>query len=210
MVSVAIGVLVLSATAGIISRRFWLPMLFFQPPANATGAIMTNDYPSEEIVEPPHEPRFRADFSGGPGVAVFGFPEKGGFYELPRCFIVELDFLGLDRLYPTPRPSITDAKSVAEEATHCKKMRQLGATYYHDTWEWIDTKWDGGAEFLEIGWPAGGGVWVLRKSDIETSERGVAAIYNALNMDERCEIIEELGGTFYADPKDCPYLDLDD
>lgn len=84
-------------------------------------------------------------------MAVYGFPEKGGFYELSRCFIVELDFLGLDRLRPTPRPSIKDAKSMAEEVTHCKRMRQLGATYYNNTWEWINTKWDGGSEFLKIG-----------------------------------------------------------
>lgn len=210
--SVAIGVLVLSATAGVLSRRFWLPTLLVQPPADAAATIMTNNHPSaEEIVEPPREPRFRAGFSGGPGVTVFGFPEKGGLYELSRCFIAELDFLGLDRLRPTPRPSLADAESMAEEAAHCKRMRQLGATYYNDTWEWVAAKWDGGAEFLKIGWPStGGGVWVLRNVDKETSERGVAAIYNALNMDERCRIIEELGGTFYVDPKDCPYLDLDD
>ncbi len=33
-------------------------------------------------------------------------------------------------------------------------------------------------------------------------------LFNAYTMDERCSIIEQLGGTFYANPKDCPDLDL--
>ena len=33
-------------------------------------------------------------------------------------------------------------------------------------------------------------------------------LFNAYTMDERCNIIEQLGGTFYANPKDCPDLDL--
>ncbi|RKU44698.1 hypothetical protein DL546_006034 [Coniochaeta pulveracea] len=61
MVSLAIRVLVLSTTAGVISRRSWLPTLVSQPPANATGPIMTNNHPSvEEIAWP--APLFRADF----------------------------------------------------------------------------------------------------------------------------------------------------
>jgi hypothetical protein len=143
-------------------------------------------------------------------VVVYGFPEKGGFYQLSRCFLVELDFFGLDRLRPTPRPSITDPESRAEEDAHCKRMRQLGATYYGTTREWLDVMLGYETELLKIGWPSTGGVWALRNPSIEESERGVAAIYNALTMEERCKIIEELGGTFYADPKDCPYLDLDD
>ncbi len=33
-------------------------------------------------------------------------------------------------------------------------------------------------------------------------------LFNAYSMEERCIWIEKLGGTFYADPKDCPDLDL--
>ena len=32
--------------------------------------------------------------------------------------------------------------------------------------------------------------------------------YNALGSDERRGMIERLGGTFYEDPSECPYLDL--
>ncbi|KAJ9149719.1 hypothetical protein NKR19_g5519 [Coniochaeta hoffmannii] len=199
-----------------MARRFWAPSLF-QAPGNATGITTSNNHPSrEDIAEPLQETPFRAEFSMGPGVVVFGFPQKGGLYELARCFSPELDFLGLDRFRPTPRPSITDAESRAEEEAHCNKMRQLGARYYNTTSAWESALWGndfetGDADFLKIGWPStGGGVWVLRCTVMEASERGVAAIYNAFNMDERCKIIKQLGGTFYADPKDCPYLDLDD
>jgi hypothetical protein len=33
-------------------------------------------------------------------------------------------------------------------------------------------------------------------------------IHNAHDMEERCWWIKKLGGVFYADPKDCHYLDL--
>lgn len=36
--------------------------------------------------------------------------------------------------------------------------------------------------------------------------RGEAS--NSLSIEERCELIEMLGGVFYTDPKICPYLDL--
>lgn len=160
------------------------------------------------------EPQFRADFTGGPGVVVYGFPAKGGLYQLYPCFNVELDFLGLDRLHPTPlAPPATDAESRAEEDAHCWRMRQLGATYYRDLSKWESEMFSYQFGYnpvvnrLKIGWPStGGGVWVLKGPG--TGAR-VAAFYNALDMDERCKIIEELGGKFYAEPKDCPYLDLD-
>lgn len=63
-------------------------------------------------------------------------------------------------------------------------------------------------QVLIIGWPAGGGVWVFKTTYLDAIEKGVGRIKNAFNMEERCRAIEQLGGTFYADPKECPDFDL--
>lgn len=34
-------------------------------------------------------------------------------------------------------------------------------------------------------------------------------IDNAFTMEEPCAVIKQFGVTFYAEPKDCPHLDLD-
>lgn len=62
--------------------------------------------------------------------------------------------------------------------------------------------------FIRVAWPRGGGVCVLQTTEAGAGDIGAAIVHNAYTMEERCRIIEELGGTFYADPKDCPYLDL--
>lgn len=48
----------------------------------------------------------------------------------------------------------------------------------------------------------------MQTTEAGAGDIGAAIVHNAYTMEERCRIIEELGGTFYADPKDCPYLDL--
>lgn len=62
--------------------------------------------------------------------------------------------------------------------------------------------------FLKVGWPAGGGVWVLKTTVGVADEKGAAIILNAYSMEERCKAIEQLGRVYYADAKDCPDLDL--
>lgn len=49
---------------------------------------------------------------------------------------------------------------------------------------------------------------MLKTTKDEASRKGVAIIYNAYNMEERCKAIKQVGGVFYADPKDCLDLDL--
>lgn len=55
-----------------------------------------------------------------------------------------------------------------------------------------------------------GGVWALSMTRREAYdlEKLFGLIYNARDMNERCRMIERFGGTFYEDPRDCPYLDL--
>ncbi|RFU75457.1 hypothetical protein TARUN_6790 [Trichoderma arundinaceum] len=157
-------------------------------------------------------PELRVKFGRVPGGMVKGWPSKGGFYILGPCFGVELQFLGLDRFHNVPRPSISDPTAAAdEEEMHCNKMRQLGATWWENEDDYMNKIYgqpEPTDKDLFVGWPAGGGVWVLNVSRMGASLIGAAGIHNAYNMEERCKAIEQLGGVFYADPKDCPFLDL--
>lgn len=98
-------------------------------------------------------------------------------------------------------------------------VRQLGAKWWKS---WRDFHMNKGPtnyharstkEAIHIGWPSNGvGVWVLRitrrEAVVGTRSKHVGIIYNAFDMDERCQIIEKLGGEFYPDPGNCSYLDL--
>jgi hypothetical protein len=61
---------------------------------------------------------------------------------------------------------------------------------------------------MYVEWPSGGGVWVIKTTFEDAGDRGLGRIGNAYSMDERCEIMKDLGGTFYAEPKKCPHLNL--
>lgn len=153
---------------------------------------------------------FRAvQFLLGPGADIQGLPARGGLFMLIEATGVELDFLGLDRFRDTPRPAGVGAGSSDEEA-HCDRMRQLGASWWPGSLEYV--KWrigdNGGSPYVKVGWPPGGGVWVLSTTYDEASEKGAAIIHNAYSMDERCKALEQLGAVFYEDPRDCPDLDL--
>ncbi|RDK45500.1 hypothetical protein M752DRAFT_333330 [Aspergillus phoenicis ATCC 13157] len=171
-------------------------------------------YPSDWVdcvlTEP--ERRFWASPGSGPGITVYGFPSKGGLYVLHNCLGVELDFLGLDRFGSTERPSKSDPDWQAKEESHCDRMRRLGARWVetnYDLFELMVSEREDTDPYICVGWPAEGGVWVLNTTYDRATDLGTAIIYNANNMEERCESIKKLGGTFYADPSDCPYLDLE-
>ncbi|KAJ6014733.1 hypothetical protein N7540_009324 [Penicillium herquei] len=158
------------------------------------------------------EGRFWLSYGSGPELLVFGYPSKGGVYILHTCFGVELDFLGLDRFNNTERPSKLDPNWQAKEDAHCDRMRRLGATWWRTA---ADEFLEHGLyppestdSYLQVGWPAAGGVWVLQTTLDNAGHIGAARIHNAHDMEERCRWIEKLGGVFYTDPKDCPYLDL--
>ncbi|KAK1768175.1 hypothetical protein QBC33DRAFT_536455 [Phialemonium atrogriseum] len=48
----------------------------------------------------------------------------------------------------------------------------------------------------------------IMSEEIDIDQPHVGGIRNAYNMEERCKVIEQLGGTFYAEPRECPDLDL--
>lgn len=93
-------------------------------------------------------------------------------------------------------------------------VRQLGATWWrsehaYDMAYFTSPKGEDG-RFLRVGWETGGGVWVLSTTKQGADQKGTAIIQNAYTMEERCKAIEKLGGVFYANPVDCPELDLSD
>lgn len=50
--------------------------------------------------------------------------------------------------------------------------------------------------------------FVFKASAAKEAIRGAAIIHNAYTMEERCKAIEQVGGVFFENPKDCPDLDL--
>lgn len=92
-------------------------------------------------------------------------------------------------------------------------MRQLGAEWWESEHAWSADRRKVRQRpleesFLATGWPAGGGVWVLSEDEEVAGGKHAGMLFNAYTMEERCKIIEQLGGTLYANPKDCPDLDL--
>jgi hypothetical protein len=92
-------------------------------------------------------------------------------------------------------------------------VRMLGAIWYESIFALEEEileqavlpggeKKRGNALYIKTGWPSnGGGVWVLNTTQDRASELGAARIYNARDMDERCRVIECIGGVYCSDPK---------
>lgn len=90
-------------------------------------------------------------------------------------------------------------------------MRRLGATWWESEIEQSENElgsYKSLSSYIRVGWPAGGGVWVLHTTKSRASNIGAGIIHNASDMEERCRLIGRVGGAYYADPNDCPYLDI--
>jgi hypothetical protein len=163
-----------------------------------------SDSPCEDYPRPPVWPTTRTEF-GSRGTSVRGWPSSGGIYIAADVYGVELDFLGLDRFKPSPR-----SENPAEEDAFCQRLRKVGAKWFkseEDYFEWSEAGIPRDPEEdteLLLGWPEPGGVWVLKVNQSDAARKGVGRIKNAFTMEERCSAIEQLGGRFYSDPKDCP------
>jgi hypothetical protein len=144
-------------------------------------------------------------FGGRTGGVVNGWPAKGGYYTL-LCSVVELQFLNPDRVRPTNR-----SEDAQEEEAHCARMRQLGARWYRDPYEQVNDE-TSGIKILQfyVDWPVNGGVWAIQATSAQSNLKGLGRINNAFTMEERWQAIKDLGGTFCTEPKNCPYLDLND
>lgn len=117
--------------------------------------------------------------------------------------------LGIDRFQDTDR-----ALEQADEDAFCTSLRMYGASFWELPPQWPENiNWcediDACVEpakkvSLEVGFPASGGVWML-----DTSQ-GWDGLYpknlglrSALTMDERCEVIKNLGGRFCENIQVC-------
>jgi hypothetical protein len=92
-------------------------------------------------------------------------------------------------------------------------VRMLGATWYetgfalereilHQKLSVPDRKKSDNTPYIKTGWPSNGkGVWVLHTTQGQASQPGAARIYNARDMDERCRVIESIGGVYYSVPR---------
>ncbi|RYP18791.1 hypothetical protein DL765_003726 [Monosporascus sp. GIB2] len=140
---------------------------------------------------------------------VYGYPSSGGVLVLPYCNGVDLTFLDIPRFEPVER-----SEDPAAEDRHCHRMRKLGAWKFTSVREYelmeLFSPEELGRKILVVAaWPqSGAGVWVITMHVNEAAEKGLARVWNALSMDERCEVVEKLGGKFYHDPADCPDLKL--
>ena len=118
--------------------------------------------------------------------------------------VVELDFLSVDRFNRT-----LQSPDQVEEDVHRSRMRELRAKWYAGEWEYVqkELQVQNPSELvLILGWPEGGGVWLLKTTDAPGLDIGRVA--NATSMSERYDVIRKLGGVFYAAPEDCPDLKL--
>ncbi|KAK4235072.1 CheY-like superfamily [Achaetomium macrosporum] len=106
-----------------------------------------------------------------------------------------LDFLGLDRF-----ESALPSSDPAEEDALCAKMRLLDAEW----WRSLDPLCE--RPFIRFESPVKNKVRFIGVA----SQGGVqlGRIQNARDMEEKCRQIERFGGTFYADPSECPLLDF--
>ncbi|KAK2746104.1 hypothetical protein CKAH01_18226 [Colletotrichum kahawae] len=145
---------------------------------------------------------YKQTFGRDPGAKVIGLLADGGILVLRNCDAVDFAFLQLDRLEPTPRP----VDRILEDA-HCERMRMLGAECWkndeafavHEAFE-CDKSYR--EDVLVAGYPAAGGVWVLKAKPAAAAQAGVGRIKNARDMEERCRLIEKLGGTFYGNTRE--------
>jgi hypothetical protein len=141
---------------------------------------------------------------------VYGYPSTGGVLIKGVC-AVELLHLNLDKFKKANRSS-----DPAEEDKFCKRLRSLGARWWPSEGHHVDMMIGEGdleeeAKIVQTGWPSSGnGVWVLKYNAKNLNARHrVQLLKLASNMDERCQVIKELGGSFFEDPGACEDLRFD-
>ncbi|EXF79307.1 hypothetical protein CFIO01_02042 [Colletotrichum fioriniae PJ7] len=146
----------------------------------------------------------RTAFGVGHWTTVYGYPSTGGCYTL-KCDAVELDYLGLSRSEPTLRSG-----DLEEEDAHCARMMKLGPNWWKSLTHYLVNQSFGNSTWEDAvviaGYPAAGGLWLLKTTKAEAADAGAARIHNAKDMEERCQMIESCGGRFYEEIDEVPEL----
>ncbi|GMG17576.1 unnamed protein product [Aspergillus oryzae var. brunneus] len=148
-------------------------------------------------------PTARYDISTGRAAC---YPSSGGIW-MAELSALELQYLNIDRFNSSERSWDRD-----EENLFCEQLRPFGGSWYPSHLSdglWIDGRCSelhklepAFSVFRRIGYPEGGGVWVLDR-ELPTSD---TAVRNALSMEERCIVLERLGAIFCRDIKCCSAL----
>ena len=141
---------------------------------------------------------------------VTGFPSSGGVLTLAANG-VDLEYLGVSRAEPTPRP--VDVSPEDEDAW-CNKIRRLAPKWYRslgdkDVREMPHELTQSERDGVYVGFndeAKGGGVWVLRCKDGRQPE-DFGRYHVSLSMEERCRALETLGATRYENVEDVEELD---
>ncbi|KAE8399362.1 hypothetical protein BDV37DRAFT_275340 [Aspergillus pseudonomiae] len=150
-------------------------------------------------------PTARYDISTGRAACS---PSSGGIW-MAELSGLELQCLNIDRFNSSERSWDRD-----EENHFCEQLRPFGGSWYPSHLSdglWIDGRCSKLHKleptlsvFRRIGYPEGGGVWVLGiHSELSSNE---TAVRNALTMEERCIVLERLGAIFCKDIKCCSAL----
>lgn len=133
---------------------------------------------------------------------VRGYPSNGGII-IGSLSAVELAWLNLSRSHATSR-----SQDQHSEDAFCYQLLRLGAqwwkseTFYKQRHDQISGGYPWPDDFppvLHVGYPLSGGVWVLKLLNGEELPDEYAKVEMAFTMDERCEGLEAVGATFYAD-----------
>ncbi|ROW14495.1 hypothetical protein VPNG_03291 [Cytospora leucostoma] len=117
---------------------------------------------------------------------------------------VELELLGLDRSRDTVRSG-----AAPDEEARCDGMRRPGARWWESEWHYSMSVVVDFSDLDDVDYRYGYGVY--GGGDDGGGGGGEGFLHGRVagwGWRERCEVVEELGGVFYADPRDCPDLDL--
>lgn len=173
---------------------------------------------------PPRTPDARVVFLER-SISVWGWPSRGGLIVLEMAGSVDFDHLGLNRLQPVELFRSTDHD---EEDAFCQKLLQLGARWFdsHERYGFvanvaaecepeiqaIENGEQPAPSGMEQRWVSVGlaedGLWVLEydRSMYHARETQnlvppkVSRVMLAKTMQERCEILKDMGATFFQRP----------
>lgn len=153
------------------------------------------------------------------GYSIYGYPSSGGVIVRDGADLVEVAYLGLDRLYPAEkRLSDQDA-----EDAFCDLLRKVGGKQWKSIkrsrdvscFEWKCNPTKEELKRIFLGWPeekkglegdaaqnaVSGGLLVLEYDDEGDTPEDIGRLRMAVNMQERCQLMKErFNATYYPDP----------
>ncbi|GAB7332294.1 hypothetical protein MBLNU13_g04129t1 [Cladosporium sp. NU13] len=172
---------------------------------------------------PPRPPIERTVFLER-SISLWGWPSRGGLIVLESAGPVDFDYLGLDRFQPLAQRS----SNQDDEDAFCQKLLQLGARWFDSSERYgfvanVDREYEREVQAVEdgtqpapsdverrwvsVGVEEGGGFWVLEYDRIMYYARetrnlvpsDASRVMLAVTMQERCEILKDMGAIFYQE-----------